>query len=70
MSMYGAEFVKAAPRLLAVDGEEEEKEEEVNLQFKERGYLFLASSKGEATLLANHQTQRYGYGRMDRRGVV
>ncbi|KAL1515151.1 hypothetical protein AB1Y20_004212 [Prymnesium parvum] len=55
MSVYGAQFVKAAPTLLRVDG----CDDEVDLQFQERGYLFLASSEaGRQTLLRNHETQR------------
>ena len=45
MSLYGLEFVRGAPELLEVEGAEP-----VDLQFQERGYLFLASEAGRATL--------------------
>lgn len=54
MSIYGIDFVKNAPDLLAVDGEAAD-----SLQFQEHGYLFLASSeRGKAAMQRNHATQR------------
>ena len=56
MSLYGIKFLKsaAAPERLAVDGDSEQ----LDMQFQERGYLFLASSTGHGTLLSNHKVQR------------
>jgi FAD-dependent oxidoreductase domain-containing protein 1 len=47
LSRYGIGFLRRASELLAVD-----------LGLKEPGYLFLASSAGEAVLRANHAIQR------------
>ena len=52
MSLYGARFVKAAGRLLAVDGVAPD------LGFREQGYLFLASPAGLPVLEANRAVQR------------
>ncbi len=53
MSLYGVDFLKRAGELLAADGDLEP----VDVQFQERGYLFLASAAGHETLLRNHATQ-------------
>jgi len=45
LSKYGIEFLRRIPQDLAVKGFEKP-----NIQLKEQGYLFLASSQGEATL--------------------
>ena len=45
LSMYGAEFIKNAHKDLAVPGDDPP-----DLQFKEQGYLFLASPDGEQIL--------------------
>jgi FAD-dependent oxidoreductase domain-containing protein 1 len=47
LSRFGIGFLRRAPELLAVD-----------LGLKEPGYLFLASSAGEAGLRANHAIQK------------
>lgn len=47
LSRYGIGFLRRAPELLGVD-----------LGLKEPGYLFLASTAGEAALRANHAVQR------------
>jgi len=44
-------FLRAAPELLAVDGEM------ADIAFVERGYLYLAGPSGEATLRDNHAVQ-------------
>lgn len=51
MSLYGAEFVKRAARVLAVDGEGPD------LGFRENGYLMLASPSGLHGLAANVSMQ-------------
>ncbi len=51
MSLFGAEFLRRAPELLAVGGERPE------VGFVERGYLFLASAAGYAQLSANVRRQ-------------
>lgn len=52
---YGTEFLRNAHRLLAVN---ESDESSVNVQFKENGYLFLATEKGRHILEANHRLQQ------------
>jgi sarcosine oxidase len=47
LSRYGIGFLRRAPEVLGVD-----------LGLKEPGYLFLASTSGEAVLRANHAIQR------------
>ena len=47
LSRFGIDFLRRAPELLGVD-----------LGLREPGYLFLASSAGEAVLRANHAVQR------------
>lgn len=54
ISRFGAAFLKALPEHLAVAGELPD------LQFQEKGYLFLAGPAGLATLRANHAVQRAG----------
>ena len=53
LSMYGIDFLKRLPVDLAVRGEPPP-----DVQFREQGYLFLASPDGEATLRRNHATQQ------------
>ena len=52
MSLFGIHFLKALPQHLAVEGEVPD------VQFQEKGYLFLATEAGLATLRANHVTQK------------
>ena len=52
MSLFGIDFVGAAPELLAVDGEAPD------LGFHSNGYLFLASPEGLPTLSANIALQQ------------
>lgn len=52
ISQFGVEFIKAAPRLLAVDGDAPA------LSFREDGYLVLADDAGREVLEANHLVQR------------
>ncbi len=52
LSRFTAEFIRRAPELLSVDGEEPE------LGFVEAGYLFLATESGLPVLRRNHSLQR------------
>lgn len=52
MSLFGLDFIKAAPALLEVDGEAPD------LRFHNNGYLFLASNEGVPTLEANIALQQ------------
>ena len=52
MSLLGIHFLKALPQHLSVEGEVPD------VQFQEKGYLFLASDDGLATLQANHAIQK------------
>ncbi|KAL7531020.1 hypothetical protein ACHAXR_007090 [Thalassiosira sp. AJA248-18] len=53
MSLYGRDFLREAHDILRVD------DDEVDLQFQEHGYLFLAaSSKGKAQLIQNNKVQQ------------
>jgi FAD-dependent oxidoreductase domain-containing protein 1 len=52
LSRYGLEVLRNATALLSVDGDP------VDLNFRENGYLFLASPSGEDVLRANHAIQR------------
>jgi FAD-dependent oxidoreductase domain-containing protein 1 len=52
MSVFGAQFVKAAGTHLEVDGERPQ------IPFVEQGYLFLATAAGMPVLRQNHETQR------------
>jgi FAD-dependent oxidoreductase domain-containing protein 1 len=62
----GTDFLRNAERLLAVDGEDttanagggQAKACAVDVQFKENGYLFLASPQGLSVLESNHKIQR------------
>lgn len=51
MSLFGADFVRRAPALLAVGGDAPD------LGFREHGYLFLASAAGRGVLERNHAVQ-------------
>jgi len=52
MSLYGADFLRNASRLLYVHGMEPP-----DVKFQPHGYLFLASEEGAETMQENHQTQ-------------
>ena len=52
ISAFGASFIKSAKEHLAVGADEPD------LQFREGGYLFLATGAGLETLIANQQLQR------------
>ncbi len=52
ISAFAADFIKSAPRQLAVNGDAPE------LNFRQGGYLFLATEAGYATLRANQELQR------------
>jgi glycine/D-amino acid oxidase-like deaminating enzyme len=52
LSKHGLAFLRAAPELLAVDGEQPA------LPFDERGYLYLATAAGAATLRTLNEVQR------------
>ena len=52
LSLYGVDFLRRAANDLHVPGEQPP-----DVQFKENGYLFLASEQGVATLRSNHATQ-------------
>ena len=52
MSMFGAEFARAADELLGVDGER------CDVTFREQGYLMMASAHGTGTLRQNLDLQR------------
>jgi len=58
MSRYGLEFLQNAPELLKTDQEQEE--EEIDMQFFERGYLFLAGNteQEKEKMMANHALQK------------
>lgn len=53
MSLYSANFLRRVSTHLHVEGEEPP-----DIQFQEKGYLFLASQEGEQTLRENHSLQR------------
>ena len=53
LSLYGLDFIRTASANLRLPGEDAP-----DMQFKEQGYLFLASEAGESTLRSNHATQR------------
>lgn len=54
MTLYGRDFLRRAHDLLRVDGDDE-----VDVQFQEHGYLFLAASaSGREQMIRNNQTQR------------
>ena len=52
ISLFGIAFLRAAPDLLALDGDRPA------LGLEEGGYLFLASAEGRAALEAGHAVQR------------
>ena len=52
MSLYGADFLRNASRLLAVDGLDTP-----DLKFQPHGYLFLATEEGAEIMQVNHRTQ-------------
>lgn len=52
ISLFGIAFLRAAPELLAVDGDRPA------LSLHEGGYLFLASAQGRAALAAGHRVQQ------------
>ncbi len=52
MSMFGAEFARIAPEVLAVDGER------VEVTFREQGYLSTATAAGADRLRQNFEMQR------------
>jgi FAD-dependent oxidoreductase domain-containing protein 1 len=52
LSLYGIDFLRRAPVDLRLPGQEPP-----DVQFREQGYLFLASEQGEPTLRRNHATQ-------------
>ncbi len=52
MSMFGAEFARAAAETLAVEGQS------ADVTFREQGYLFTATAEGAAALRANYELQR------------
>eukprot|EP00965_Chrysotila_dentata_P058815 1951429-Pleurochrysis_carterae.AAC.1 len=53
LSLYGIDFLRRVPTDLRLPGEDAP-----DIQFREQGYLFLASDKGEKVLRENHETQR------------
>ena len=59
ISKFGAEFLKNARHYLSIEGEE------IDLSFKERGYLFLATERGWSTLQANAALQNSLGARID-----
>ena len=52
MSLFGIRFLKELPRHLSVDGSTPD------VQFQEKGYLFLANQAALAALEANHAVQK------------
>lgn len=52
ISQHSIDFLRAAPELLAVDGQR------IDLALRERGYLYLAGPAGAPTLTELHQRQR------------
>ena len=54
MSLYAADFLRNVSTHLQVEGEDEP----LDVQFQEKGYLFLASRDGERTLRENCSLQR------------
>ena len=53
LSLYGVDFLRRLPTELSIPGEDAP-----DVQFKEQGYLLLASERGTETLRHNHATQR------------
>jgi len=56
-SSYGTQFLHSAHRLLSTS-DANQGFWEVDIQFKEHGYLFLASPDGRPVIEANHRLQR------------
>lgn len=56
MSMYGRDFLRSSNSLLRVD------DEEVDVQFQEKGYLFLASSEKGANIMRRNNEVQTGVG--------
>ena len=52
MSLFGADFLRNANRLLHIEGVDMP-----DINFQPHGYLFLATEEGAETMEANHQTQ-------------
>lgn len=51
VSLFGIEFLRNGPELLAVDGDKPD------IRVRENGYLYLATAAGAATLAENHALQ-------------
>lgn len=56
MSLFGAHFIKNINDYLKI---EESGSDEVDVQFVEDGYLFLASDAGKSILEDNYKLQRF-----------
>lgn len=56
LSMYGMEFLRKSPELLAVEGLDTP-----DMQFNPNGYLTLASEEGYDQLRENYELQMYVY---------
>jgi len=57
MSLYGRDFLRNAHHLLQVDDDKED--DDVDVQFQEHGYLFLASTPtGREQMIQNNQVQQ------------
>ena len=52
MSLFGADFLRSANRLLSIQGVDMP-----DINFQPHGYLFLATEEGAETMEANHATQ-------------
>ena len=52
MSLFGADFLRNASRVLSVQGMDMP-----DINFQPHGYLFLASEDGVETMEENHNTQ-------------
>ena len=59
MSLYGRDFLRNANTLLRVEDDNDEDDEEIDVQFQEHGYLFMAAtSKGREQLIQNNKVQQ------------
>ena len=56
MSIYGRDFLRSCNELLRVD------DEEVDVQFQEKGYLFLASTEKGAEIMKRNNEVQVGEG--------
>lgn len=56
MSIYGRDFLRSANDLLRVD------DEEFDVQFQEKGYLFLASTEKGAEIMRRNNKVQVGEG--------